>query len=137
MAKYVSARHEASASLLKSLAAVANALSDTNRVRALCALRRGELCACQIIALLGLAPSTVSKHMSVLKQAGLVKGRKQERWMHYRLPETSSRTAGTQDALEWLFRSLSRDDDIKNDVARLARILRQSPETLCRKRRQR
>jgi ArsR family transcriptional regulator len=120
---------------MKELVAVAGALSDTNRIRALCALRRGELCACQIIALLGLAPSTVSKHMSILRQAGLVKGRKQERWMHYRLPEASERIAVVQDALEWLFRSLSRDERIKHDAARLTHILRQSPETLCRKRR--
>ena len=44
----------------------AKALADANRVRALLALEGGELCVCQIVALLGLAPSTVSKHLSVL-----------------------------------------------------------------------
>jgi ArsR family transcriptional regulator len=106
-------------------------------VRALCALRRGELCACQIIALLGLAPSTVSKHMSVLKQAGLVQSRKEERWMHYRLSDVSGRQTVIRDTLDWVFRSLAKDEDIQKDNARLARILRQSPEILCRKRRQR
>jgi hypothetical protein len=72
--------------------------------------------------------------MSILKQAGLVKSRKEERWMHYSLPESSDRTAVIQDALEWVFRSLARDQGIKNDGAHLARILRQSPESLCRKR---
>ena len=76
---------------MKDFVAVTKALSDRNRIRALLALRRGELCVCQIIALLGLAPSTVSKHMSILKQAGLVKSRKEERWMHYSLP-SSDRT---------------------------------------------
>ena len=48
---------------LKDFVVVTKALSDSNRIRALIALRRGELCVCQIIALLGLAPSTVSKHI--------------------------------------------------------------------------
>jgi ArsR family transcriptional regulator, arsenate/arsenite/antimonite-responsive transcriptional repressor len=122
---------------VKSVVAITKALSDSNRVRALCALRRGELCACQIIALLGLAPSTVSKHMSVLKQAGLVMSRKEERWMHYRLPDVSGRSAVIRDALGWVYRSLAKDEGIQDDIAHLARILRQNPEILCRKRRQR
>lgn len=45
------------------------ALADENRLRILCALREGELCVCEVIALLELAPSTVSKHLSVLRAA--------------------------------------------------------------------
>ncbi|MGA2506389.1 MAG: metalloregulator ArsR/SmtB family transcription factor [Chitinispirillaceae bacterium] len=119
---------------MKDFVAVTKALSDSNRIRALIALRRGELCVCRIIALLGLAPSTVSKHMSVLKHAGLVQCRKEERWMYYRLPTAEDRTAMIREGLDWLFRSLTKDQCIKNDSAHLARILRQSPETLCRKR---
>ena len=65
------------------------ALSDPNRVRALMALRNGELCVCQLVEFLHLAPSTVSKHMSILKQAGLVESRKDSRWVYYRAVETS------------------------------------------------
>ena len=64
------------------------ALSDESRVRALLALRDQELCVCQLIELLGLAPSTVSKHMTILKQAGLVEGRKDGRWIYYRLADS-------------------------------------------------
>jgi len=53
-------------------------------------LSGGELCACQIIEMLGLAPSTVSKHMSILRQAGLVETRKEGRWIYYRLAEEIS-----------------------------------------------
>ena len=70
---------------MRDLMAVLKALADENRVRALMALRPRELCVCQIIELLGLAPSTVSKHMAILKQARLVDSRKQGRWMFYRL----------------------------------------------------
>ncbi|GIW77819.1 MAG: hypothetical protein KatS3mg104_2882 [Phycisphaerae bacterium] len=47
---------------------ITKALSDETRVRALLALREGELCLCQIIEMLGMAPSTVSKHMDLLSR---------------------------------------------------------------------
>lgn len=65
--------------------AVAQALGDGTRLRALLALRGGELCVCDLIALLGLAPSTVSRHLALLWQAGLVERRKEGRWHYYRL----------------------------------------------------
>ena len=51
---------------------ITKALADANRVRMLLALRGRELCVCQITELFGLAPSTMSKHLSILYQAGLV-----------------------------------------------------------------
>ena len=65
---------------------VQKALADASRVRALALLAAGELCLCEIIQVLGLAPSTVSKHMTELHRAGLVERRKQGRWHFYRLP---------------------------------------------------
>ena len=69
---------------------ITKALADENRVRALLALRHGELCVCRITELFGLAVSTVSKHLSILYQAGLVESRKEGRWMYYRLPGKSA-----------------------------------------------
>ena len=113
---------------------IAKALSDSNRVRTLLALRKGELCVCRIIELLGLAPSTVSKHMTVLKHAGLVESRKEERWIYYRLPGSAERNEKILSALEWVFNSLSKDEKVIKDAIDMARILKQSPETLCRNR---
>ncbi len=48
---------------------ITKALADENRVRMLLALQKQELCVCQIIELVKLAPSTVSKHMSILRAA--------------------------------------------------------------------
>ena len=62
---------------------VTKALAEENRLRILLALGVEELCVCQIIELLELAPSTVSKHMSVLKQARMVDSRKDGRWTYY------------------------------------------------------
>ena len=113
---------------------IAKAFSDSNRVRTLLALRNGELCVCRIIELLGLAPSTVSKHMTVLKHAGLVKSRKEEKWIYYRLPDSADRDTKIQRALEWVFGSLSKDEKIIEDSESLIKILKQSPEVLCKKR---
>ena len=54
---------------MRDFMAITKALADENRVRILLALRQGESCVCQIVELLGLATSTISKHMSILKQA--------------------------------------------------------------------
>jgi len=109
--------------------AVAGALSDASRVRALAMLRAGELCVCQIIAVLGLAASTVSKHLLILKQAGLVESRREGRWMHYRLADKPSPTAA--DALAWLERSIRGDARIVADGKALKAITRMDPEELC------
>ncbi len=111
---------------------VVKALADENRIRALCALKQGELCVCQIIELLGLAPSTVSKHMSILKQAGLVRGRKEGRWMHYRLPDRAV-SPHVQQAIEWACGAVSGSTVIRRDVKRLKRILCMDPSELCRR----
>ena len=78
---------------MRSFMDITRALSDKNRVRALMALRGRELCVCQIIELLSLAPSTVSKHMQVLRQARLVECRKDGRWIYYSLANHEAPTA--------------------------------------------
>lgn len=121
---------------MNDLVTVANALSDMNRVRALCALQERELCVCRIIDLLHLAPSTVSKHMQILKQAGLVESRKEERWIYYRIVNNCSSTI-INGALDWLFSVAKNDTIIKNDSRSLLSICSQSPESLCKKRQKR
>ena len=113
---------------------IAKALSDANRVRALMLLTDGPLCVCQIIEMLGLAASTTSKHMSILRQAGLVEADKQGRWMHYRLP---SRGASKQvrQALRWVSDSLGDDPRIQRDKAKLIKLMKVDKEALCRKQR--
>jgi ArsR family transcriptional regulator, arsenate/arsenite/antimonite-responsive transcriptional repressor len=59
------------------------ALSDINRLRILKALQSRILCACEIRELLGLANSTVSQHLDVLKDAGFIIDQKDGRWVNY------------------------------------------------------
>jgi len=100
---------------------ITKSLADTNRVRTLLALRNRELCVCRIIELLQLAPSTVSKHLAILKQAGLIEGRKEGRWMHYRLP--ADRSSDIWKTLDWVFQSLENSPEIKTDQSRLKQIM--------------
>ena len=114
---------------MKELLAITKALSDSNRARAVMALSGGELCVCQLIELLGLAPSTVSKHMAVLHQAGLVETRKDGRWVYYRLPDRPGRTV--RDALKWLAASLTDDPRTLADAKQLKNIKRTDKDKLC------
>ena len=75
---------------MRGFMAVAKALADANRTRALMCLRDGELCVCRIMELLQLAPSTVSKHLDILYRAGLVESRKEGRWIYYRLADADN-----------------------------------------------
>lgn len=66
---------------------VAKAIADRNRVRILKMLESGPLCVCRITMALDLAPATVSKHLSVLKSAGMILSDKRGRWAYYRLAD--------------------------------------------------
>ncbi len=65
------------------------ALSDPNRVRVVKLLQADELCVCEIQEVLGLAQSTVSKHMKILEDAGLVERQRQGTWIIYSLADGS------------------------------------------------
>lgn len=110
---------------LEEFLSVTKALSDAQRVRVLLSLREGELCVCQITELLKLAPSTVSKHMSVLKQAGLVESRKDSRWVYYRLSDESSGSVAAQ-SLQFVQSILEEDSSVVSDRQELIKILKKS-----------
>ena len=111
---------------------ITKALADANRVRIVLALKDHELCVCQIIELLELAPSTVSKHLAVLRQARLVEGRKGGRWMYYRLADKNTPTE-VNEAIAWVKKSLLRNECIRKDSKRLKEILKIEREVLCRR----
>jgi ArsR family transcriptional regulator len=88
-------------------------------------LESGELCLCQIIHVLGLAPSTVSRHMSELQRAGLVKRRKEGRWHFYRRPGRGA-PARVREALRWMMRSLGESQVVADDRTKLEHVRRRS-----------
>ena len=116
---------------MESVLAITRALSDENRLRALLALGDQEVCVCQLIELLKLAPSTVSKHMTILRQAKLVEGQKRGRWMYYRQANAAAPVEARK-ALEWVRSSLTSAARIREDRKRFAAILKMDRGELCR-----
>ncbi|HAR46469.1 MAG: hypothetical protein A2X56_11145 [Nitrospirae bacterium GWC2_57_13] len=73
---------------MNDLVNIFKALSDETRHRILKLLEQGELCVCDITAALDMVQPKVSFHLNVLKEAGLIRDRKEGRWVHYRLDES-------------------------------------------------
>jgi len=109
---------------------ITKAISDESRVRILMFLRGGELCLCQIIEMLDLAPSTVSKHMAILAQAGLVDFRKNGKWHYYRLPGEES-PVPVQDALTWMRSALAKSRVVSEDAKLLKAMMKKDVKVLC------
>jgi len=108
--------------------AILKALAHPARLRMLAMLRGGELCVCQMTAVLDLAASTVSAHLADLKRAGLVGERKEGRFVVYRL-ETS---AGCPADLKPLWAQIGRDPQVQADEQLLRDLKQVSVEELCR-----
>lgn len=103
---------------LRDLVEAAKGLAHPARLRLLGMLATGELCVCQMTALLGLAPSTVSQHLSVLSRGGLVADRKEGKLVFYRLADGEIAT----EILPPLLGLLTGDDRVIADRALVDRL---------------
>jgi len=112
---------------LRDLVLVAKGMAHPTRLRMLGMLAEGELCVCQMVAVLELAPSTVSQHLSVLAHGGLVVERKEGRLVFYRLQTDGSGAA----VLSALLTALARDATAKKDVRLVNRLRRVPVAKLC------
>ena len=115
---------------MRKILAVTKALADASRARVLMAFGQGPLCVCQVIELMKLAPSTVSRHLTVLQQAGLLESTKQGRWIYYRLPGKAA-PPHVRQAVAWLASNLQQDPVIAADRRRLKSILKMPLPDLC------
>jgi len=70
---------------MKQAVRIFKALGDPTRLRIFKLLEGGELCVCQLMATLKMGQSRISRHLSILKEAGLIEDRRQGKWVHYRL----------------------------------------------------
>ena len=91
---------------MKNMLLITKALADEGRIKIILMLGKKDLCVCHITEGLALAPSTVSKHISILERAGLIETRKVGRWVHCRLPLRPS--PEVKGALKWLRGSLGK-----------------------------
>ena len=77
------------------IALVFKAFCDENRIRILKLLASGEKCACRLLDELDISQPTLSHHMKILCDSGVVVGRKEGKWMHYSISPEGSQTAAS------------------------------------------
>ena len=97
------------------------ALSDPNRIRIIKMLEARELCVCEVREVLDLSASTVSKHLSILRDAGLITDRKEGKWVNFHLNE-GSKIGFIRSQLELVKRSFSDDDQVAADKKKLVKV---------------
>ena len=73
---------------MQDILSIFKALAEETRLRVLKLLENGELCVCDIVAALDMIQPKVSFHLAVLKEAGLIKDRKQGKWTHYSIDDS-------------------------------------------------
>ncbi len=116
--------------MIETFEIVAKAVADPSRVRILKLLEGGELCVCQITAVLGLTVGTISKHLAALRGAGLVQQRRDGKWVYYRIAERDI-NAYARSFLKVVATSLA-DDPTTTADRRLLGLVNQVPvQILC------
>lgn len=100
---------------MKKAVKIMKALAEQNRLRVISILlKQKEICACQIIEMLGISAATVSRHMGILQNAELIESRKDGKWVHYRLSESIP-----EKLLIWLQEIAADSDDTIVDIERI------------------
>jgi DNA-binding transcriptional ArsR family regulator len=117
---------------LQSFLRIAQAISDPQRIRILMLLQGNQLCVCQIVEVLQLATSTVSKHLSILRSAGVINFRKQGRWAFYFLEEGDGSPTARR-LLAGMRTDVEADETVTEDRKALSLVLKVDPEVLCRR----
>jgi ArsR family transcriptional regulator len=114
---------------MKRFVRVMKALSDPNRIKILKLLQQKMLCVCEIQAALDVAQPTVSNHLKVLEDAGLVGSRKSGQWVNYHLSD-GNENAYAAAMLEKLSSWLDEDPEVRGLLGKLPGIRR---EDICRR----
>jgi ArsR family transcriptional regulator len=105
---------------VEELVAIARTLGDTTRIRIVAALRKGEICVCELVDALDISQSSLSTHLQMCRQVGVVTTRKESRWIYYSL---STRYASLIEAIFAELQTLGRDEQLRQDARRLKKRL--------------
>ena len=100
---------------------VFKALSDPNRIRIMKMLSERELCMCEVREMLDLSNSTVSKHLTILRDAGLLVDTKDGKWVNFRLNDKSEQRF-IRSILGLIKNSFDDDEAIQADAKRLQHV---------------
>lgn len=79
-------KHEKNARVFK-------AFCDEKRLAVLELLQEGEKCACELLEKMDISQSTLSHHMKILCESGIVTGRRDGKWMHYSISKSGAENA--------------------------------------------
>ncbi len=109
---------------MRDLVKIFKALSDPNRLRILKMLEIRPLCVCEITQVLELATSTVSKHLSLLRDADLIVDEKDGKWVNFRLNPDSTHPA-VQALLPLLRQWLPEEQIVQEDARKVATVNRE------------
>ena len=119
---------------MKKLLQITKALADENRLRIIMMVKEREPCVCQIVEVLGIATSTASKHLSILKTAGLIDCYKDGRWVYYHLPRNPDDLIGS--TLRFVYSSLKDSEAALLEMKRVNTICDLDPSCLTRSQKQ-
>jgi ArsR family transcriptional regulator len=108
---------------MNNLIKIFKALSDKNRIRILLMLTKKTLCVCEIQDILGVTVSTVSKHLSILRDIGFILDEKDGKWVNYRL-NTGSKDIVMNQVILLLPFYLNDDELIKSDFEKVNLVCR-------------
>jgi ArsR family transcriptional regulator len=98
-----------------------SALADKTRLRLLNLMRDGEVCVCFFAETLGTNNPKISRHLSYLKRANLVVGRRDGKWMHYRINSPTDKNA--LEVFNSTLKMLESDKQMKADRERLVKFV--------------
>lgn len=114
---------------MNDLVAVAKAFADPTRVRVLAALRGRELCVCELCDALGVTQSTLSTHLQVIRDAGMVRTRKQGKWIYYAIDPASTRLV--ESVFGFFAAPMRADRTLQRDGAEVSRRISERQDGAC------
>ena len=100
---------------------VFKALSDPNRIRILKMMLERELCLCEVREVLNLSNSTVSKHLSILRDAGLVLDSKNGKWVNFRINDKADQHL-VRSAIRMVETSFGDDETVRSDLKKVRSV---------------
>jgi ArsR family transcriptional regulator len=106
-------------STAEELEMVLNALADRTRLRLLNLMSDGEVCVCFFVEVLDEPQPKISRHLAFLRRAGLVKARREAKWMHYSITKPKHPTA--QRVFQQTLDALRADAEMQRDRSTLAK----------------
>ena len=105
---------------VRSVSRLFKALGDETRLRIVALISHGELCVCHLHELLALSQPNVSRHLAILRAAGILEDRRDGKWVHYRLRSQSDSDCERQ--LQALVKGFARSQRLRRDATRIRKL---------------